>query len=243
MENENEKQEIPEWFNTHPLAAAYKQQKAAETLKQRQTVAEKLESILAEIRAGHPEAEAALCSVLEDLKAAEKQVTALRAEAGQAYRDLQILKANAAHRQDILEAQLLGNYDSRIDEALDFFRNKIDELRRPGKISTRPMGAERNLFTMTKRIRIESNHNAVAEAMAYCRNAVTRLESLKLIPEFPADEIEGLKEGIPSIDRYQEFEGERSLPRDAPITAGAPSDYMLGKLYERADKALRQRRV
>ena len=241
METESETK-IPEWFNTHPLAEAYKQQKAAETLLHRQAAAEKLEAVLADIRAGFPEAEASLSSILEDLNQAEKQVTALRAEAGQAYRDLQILKANAAHRQDILEAQLLGNYDSRIDAALDFFRNKIDDLRRPETLNTIPRGSTRNLFTMKKTVRLESNYNAVAEALQFCRDAITLLEGWKLLPEYPAQEVEDLKAGIPSIDRYEEFEGERSLPRDAPVTAAAPLDYTLQKLYERADKALRRRR-
>ena len=233
METKNEKQEIPEWFATHPLAAAFKQEQALETLKQRQDSAGRLESILADIRAGFPEQEASLASVLEDLKQAEKHVIDLRAEAMETGRTLQIAKADLDRKRQAVEVSLYSTYDPRIDEAQDFFRTKLDDLRRPGVLDTRPMGASRNLIKMNKVVKMESNFDAVNEAMQYCRGAITRLESLKLIPEFPESEIEGLKEGIPSIDRYQEYTAERSLPKDPPVTAGAPSDYEIKKLLQR----------
>jgi hypothetical protein len=80
---------------------------------------------------------------------------------------------------------------------------------------------------------VENNFSAVAEAMQYCRDAIAQLELMKLIPEFPGSEVEALKEGIPATDRYQEYHAERSLPKDAPITAGAPSDYEIKKLLQR----------
>ena len=232
-QTETENQEIPEWFDKHPLAEAYKQQKAAETLQHRLEAAERLEAVMAEIRAGFPEQEAALCSVLEDLKAAEKLVVALRAEAGQAYRDLQIAKADLDRKKQAIETQLFSTYDQRIDEAQSFFRDRLDDLRRPGKISTRPMGATRNLFTLTKEVRTESNYDAILEASAYCRDAIAKLESMKLLPEFPEAEIEALKQGVPSIDRYVEYCAERPLPKDGPISAAAPTDYEIQKLLAR----------
>ena len=241
METEHGQETIPAWLDKHPVMKAYQQEKQAETLKHRQTAAEKLEGIKTEIRAGFPEQEASLSSILEDLKQAEKQVTALRAEAMEAGRTLRVLKADSERRRQAVETELYSTYDQRIDEAQDFFRDKLDDLRKPGKVSTRAMGVERNLFTLTKEVRTECNRDAVLEAVGYCMNAVTRLESLKLIPEYPAAEVEKLKEEIPSIDVYKEYCAERSLPKDAPVTAAAPLDYTLQKLYERADKALRRR--
>lgn len=242
METKNENQEIPKWFENHPLAAAFKQEQEAKTLKHRQEAAERLEAIKTEIAEGFPEQEAALSSILHDLKAAEKRLAGLKSEAGQAYRDLQISKAALDRKKQTVETELYSTYDERIDEARDFFQNKLDSLRRPETLNTIPRGSTRNLFTMKKTVRLESNHLAVAEAMQYCRDAITTLEDLKLCPEFPEAAVESLKEGIPTTDRYQEFEGERSLPRDPPLDAGCPSDYEIESLLQKADKMIRRRR-
>ena len=151
----------------------------------------------------------------------------------EAGRTLRIAKADLERKRQAVEVSLYSTYDSRIDEALDFFRTKLDDLRKPGKVSTRAMGATRNLFTLTKEVRTESNYDAVLEAAAYCRDAVAQLELMKLIPEFPEAEIEALKEGIPSIDRYQEYTAERPMPKDAPLGAAAPTDYEIKKLLQR----------
>ena len=242
METEHRQETIPSWFDKHPLAAAFKEQQQAETLKRRQAAAEKLEAVKAEIAEGFPEEEASLCSVLEDLKAAEKHVTALRAEAGQAGRTLRLLKADSEHRRDIIETQLYGNYDPRIDEAQSFFRDRLDDLRRPGVIDIVRMGAERNIFTMSKVVKVENNCNAINEALQYCRDAIKQLEAMKLIPEFPEAAVEDLKACVPSIDRYQEFTGEKPFPKDPPLDAGCPSDYEIESLLQKADKMIRRRR-
>ena len=233
MNTEQENQEIPSWFDKHPLAEAYKQQKAAETLEHRQTAAGKLEAVNAEIAAGFPESEAALCSVLEDLKATERRLADLRREAGQAYRDLQISKAALDRKKQTVEVELYSTYDQRIDEALDFFRTKLDDLRKPGVIDSRRLGASRDLIRQNKEVRLENNFEAVEAAMAFCRGAIAKLESMKLIPEYPAAAVEKLKEEIPSIHVYQEYTAERPMPKGAPIDAGAPTNYEIQRLLAR----------
>ena len=233
METENGQETIPAWFQQHPLLESFKKEKQAETLQRRQAAAQRLEAVNAEIAAGHPEQEASLSSILEDLKQAEKHVADLRAEAAEAGRTLRLLKADSERRRAAVEVELYSTYDQRIDEAQSFFRDRLDDLRKPGVIDSRPMGAERNLVTMRKETRTECNRDAVLEAMGYCMNAVTRLESLKLCPEYPAQEVEKLKEEIPAIDRYVEYCAERPLPKDGPISAAAPTDYEIQKLLAR----------
>ena len=231
--DENEKQEIPEWFNTHPLAAAYKQQKAAETLQHRLEAAERLEAVKTEIRAGFPESEASLASVLQDLKAAERHVTDLRAGAMETGRTLQIAKADLERKRHAVEVSLYSTYDERLDAAQAFFRDKLDDLRQPGVIDTRPMGSERDLIRQSKVVKMENNFEAVDEAMQYCRDAIEKLEAWKLRPEYPESEIEELKQGVPSIDRYVEYCAERPMPKGAPIDANAPTNYEIQRLLAR----------
>ncbi len=232
-QTETENQEIPKWFDKHPLAAAFKQEQEAKTLEQRRATAEQLEGIKTEIRAGFPAQEAALCSVLEDLKQTEKRLADLRREAGQAYRDLQISKAALDRKKQAVEVELYSTYDQRLDEAQGFFRDRLDDLRKPGTIDTRSMGSDRDLVKLNKVVKMVCNRDAVLEATGYCMNAITRLEALKLCPEYPAQEVEKLKQEIPPIDRYVEYCAERAMPKGAPIDAGAPSDYEIKKLLQR----------
>ena len=232
MNSENET-ETPAWFDKHPLAEAYRQEKAAETLKQRQEAAERLEAIKTEIAEGFPEQEAALSSILHDLKAAEKQAVALKLEAEETGRKLRIAKADLERKRAAVEVELFASCDERLDQAQGFFRAKLDELRRPGTIDTRPMGAARDVLRQSKTVKMESNFNAVEEAMAFCRDAVTRLELMKLIPEYPAAAVEKLKEEIPSIHVYQEYTAERPMPKGAPIDANAPTNYEIQRLLAR----------
>jgi len=52
--------------------------------------------------------------------------------------------------------------------------------------------------------------------MAYCRAAITELENMKLAPAVDAERIAALKAGIPKIDVYTEYPGQKPFPRDPP---------------------------
>ena len=233
METENRQETIPAWFQQHPLLESFKKEKQAETLQRRQEAGEKLESILADIRSGFPEEEASLASVLQDLKAAERHLTDLKLEAEETGRKLRIAKNDLERKRAAVETELFSTYDPRIDEAQAFFRNKLDDLRQPGVIDSRRLGASRDLIRQNKEVRLENNFEAVEAAMAFCRGAIAKLESMKLIPEYPAAAVEKLKEEIPSIHVYQEYTAERPMPKGAPIDAGAPTDYEIQKLLAR----------
>ncbi|MFH0789565.1 MAG: hypothetical protein V2B13_18390 [Pseudomonadota bacterium] len=142
------------------------------------------------------------------------------------------------------EAILFETADPRIDEGIQFFRDKLDDLRKPGKISSRGMKVELNLFTDTKTLTTESNADAVHEAILYCQNSIKLLEAMKLWPEFHIEGIQELKDELPSIDVYQEVTGQKPAwprintdPRSL-FKSDSQMDWELGKLNEKFKKLM-----
>ncbi len=62
---------------------------------------------------------------------------------------------------------------------------------------------------MTRTVKVDSNAQAVHEAIKYCQGAITSLEKMKLTPELDLPGIEALKVGIPRIDIYTEVTWEK----------------------------------
>ena len=108
---------------------------------------------------------------------------------------------------------MIRTADPQIDEAIDFFREKLDFLRQDGRISTQRFGVKsRDFFKNKINSKISSNFESVGSAMKYCQKAIKTLELWKLEPELDLGKIEDLKSGIPSIDTFQETDCERPIP-------------------------------
>jgi hypothetical protein len=131
-----------------------------------------------------------------------------------------------------------------IDKAITFFRERLDFLRKPGRISTTNAGAELNLVGWKKNVRVQTNNPAIKQALAYCLGAIAQLEGMKLNPELDADTIDQLRAELPSIEVYTEFQGEKPLERAPGPRDGLPSDdemaWRFGTLMEKAGKLLRR---
>lgn len=201
----------------HPMMKAILAEKAAAVLAKRREVAGKIEALkkerdvvipklqadLAGKETKYLKAKAALEAASDEFKTAKHALTS------ESYQYDNVLRQH--------EAILIETADPAIDEAITFFRGKLDELRKPGFISSRGMETKRNLFTETVTRTTESNADAVRSVLAYCQAAIKGLESLKLSPEFPVELIQELKYGIPSIEEYQEVTGEKPMPESKGI--------------------------
>jgi hypothetical protein len=143
------------------------------------------------------------------------------------------------------EAVLYETTDPALNTAITFFMEKFDDLRKPGRISSRGMTVENNLIADTKTLTTETNKNAVLGALAYCQAAIKLLEALKLSPEFHVEEIQGFLDRIPSIDEYQEVSGKKPFwqrvvnPRDL-LKSDSQLDWEMGKLNEKFKKVMRK---
>ncbi len=106
------------------------------------------------------------------------------------------------------------------------------------------MNVERNIFMDTKTVTVETNAAAVRDALQYCQGAIKGLEALKLSPEIHIEGIQELKDGIPSIEVYQEDSGKKPLPGSKGINprhllkSDSQLDWELGKLNEKFKKIM-----
>lgn len=237
-------EELRKTIEASPLTQQIKAEKAAEVLAKRREAAEKIE-VLKKAQAD------SLPKLQADLAGKEAEYLKAKAEMEVAGGEFQSARAklsmesqsfdNEIRRQ---EQALIETADPRIDETIQFFRDKLDELRKPGKISSRGMNVERNLFTDTKTITVETNKDAVRDALAYCQAVIKGLEALKLSPEFHIEGIQELKDALPSIEVYKEVTGEKPLPGSKGVNprhllkSDSQMDWELGKLNEKFKKLM-----
>ena len=227
-----------------PAIRAFREEERAETLERRKAAAARLADL-------DREAAERIPAMIEDVteqeriwKEHEQAGTVIRAAllARRAALSRARLDLDSARRDP--EEALLETYDPRIDEAIEFFRKRLDYLRTPGRISNVAAGSERNIFTMEKTIIQESNFKAVNVALQYSQNAISRLESMRLQPRYDAEAVAKLKTEMPKIDFYETIESEKDLEKifrpDDPFHQAARELNALEALAAKADEILKK---
>lgn len=231
--------------DSHPMMKAIIEEEASVVLAQREEAAGKIAALKAEQSETIPRLQADLAEKEAEFNKAKAAMDAALTEFRQARSKLSGKSFHISHQIGLQNQILIETAAAEIDEAIQFFRDKLDFLRSPGRINLRALGVERNLFAWKKNVKGESNLNAVHSALAYCRDAIKQLELMKLTPALDVEKIEQIKAGIPSIDVYSEVSGERSLPRVSinPLDS-LPSDSEMNrkknKLLQKADKVLKK---
>ena len=246
MKKDMEKAEMEKLLKTiegHPLTQQIMAEKAAEILAKRRAAAEAIEVL-------KKEREEKILRLQADIEAKEakykKAKAALDADLGELKSVRAALSAENNNFDTAIrnhETVLIETADPSISSAIEFFQAKLDDLRKPGRISSRGMTVERNIFTDTKTVTVETNKDAVLGALAYCQAAIRGLGALKLSPEFHIEGIQELKDGIPSIEVYQEDSGKKPLPGvntdpRSLLKSDSQLDWEIGKLMEKAKKVL-----
>lgn len=195
----------------HPMMRALLAEKAAETSARRQEVKLKIEGlrkeeadIIPKLQADRQEKE------LKYQKAKEALQTASDEFRG-AYLALSTESNRISHEIGQQGQVLIETADPAIDEAITFFREKLDWLRTPGRINRIGRADTRNLFTWKKTTTEENNVQAVRDALAYCQAAILELERMKLLPELDLARIERMKVKVPDIEVYTEYTGEKPM--------------------------------
>jgi hypothetical protein len=139
---------------------------------------------------------------------------------------------NAISQQETI---LFKSADPMIDEAITFFREKLDWLRDSSRISQNARGSESNIFTEKKMVKVESNLDAILSALRYCQEAVAELERMKLTPALDLQKIEGMKKGIPDIGIFTEYTGEKPVHR---VNTVSQAHWSIGRLNEEFKKVM-----
>ena len=229
-------EELRQVIEASPLIKKINEDKASEILAQRTAAANKIENLnldMAATRIIQKDIDemnlklAALDSEREEIKMAivGKQYFMMNERSG--------IQGEIRHVEEIL----LRTYDTAIDDAINFFRDKLDYLRSPGRISHSNVGSDRNIFTETVKLKRESNYPAIIKAINYCRACIDELEKMKMEPALDLEKIEAIKKEIPDINIFTENTAVKPLPgsKDNFLT------YTMGKLDEKVKKIMGKR--
>lgn len=227
-----------------PIMKTLRAEKAVATLATRTEAAGKIE-------AAKKERDEVIPKLLADRDEKEKKYLAAKVAMEAAGSEFQTARValssgsqsfdNAICRQEQI---LIDSADPAINEAITFFKEKLDYLRSPGRISIDHAGGERNIFTEKVTLKVESNAGAINSALQYCMAAIKALEILKLSPSLDIQKIEEMKKGIPDIDIYTGSEGEKPLPGSKGVNplhllkSDSEIDWSLGKLNEKFKKVM-----
>jgi hypothetical protein len=206
-------------IETNPMVLVARAEKAAANKAKRADAAGKIKAAERERAAVIPELQA-------DIETKEGLYLKAKAAVDDATNQWRTAKATLTSQNHQFEMTinratdiLIDTADPAIDEAIQFFRDKLDWLRAPGRISHAAVGSGRNLFTMTKTTRSESNVASIHAAMQYCQTAIKELLEMKLTPAVDLKQIERLKAKIPDTGKYIETTGEHPIEKAPPPVA------------------------
>jgi len=228
----------------HPLMKQILAEKAAAILATRTEAAEKIKDLEKERDKIIPTLQADLAEKEGKFKKAKETLDIETDEFRKAKAVLSSKSYTFGNSINQQQEVLYETAPEEIDEAVTFFTDKLSFLRSPGRISRTSIGSEKNLFAWKKTVRGETNRDAVLSALTYCQLCIKELELMKLEPELDTEKIERMKAGVPSIDVYTEYQGEKPLERTPHPLAGLPSDSELDwkrdNLMEKAKRLLKR---
>jgi len=232
----------------HPLTKKLRAEHEGKVLKERQDAANTLERLRKDAEIAIPELHVAVVEAEAELTSHDAARQALATKAAETRLALARERGRFEREKNAAEYVLLSNYDSRIDQAIEFYRDKFEDIRkkRPDR-DTAPW--ETNLITMTRKVFSRSNTESIVAALKYCNCAIAELEEMRLEPVVDLEKIETLKRRIPEVSEFQEYLGEKPLPPPPPdavdmirsAECAGTNDYLLRKLHEKADRLLRRR--
>ena len=187
----------------------FKQKEAAEILEKRQEVAGKIAALEAERSEKLPKLQSALAQKEKAMKQAESALEKATVD----YNRVRTEKWGRSHQFDYQIGQqralMIETADPAIDGAIKFFQLKLDWLRRPGRFSRSAQGSALDLVSLKRTTKEINNSLAISDALKYCQDAIQKLELMKLQPVFDGGSVEELKAGVPPLDVFFEFSGER----------------------------------
>jgi hypothetical protein len=245
--NNSEKLEkMIEKLEEHPIIQQILADESAQNIARRREAAGKIEDLEKAQAEALPKLHANVDEKEADFFRAKAAFENASSEFNLARHELTAATHNYERQINAFKNVLFESCDPVIDETIQFFREKLDWLRRPGRISCDARGSERNLFNETMTLTSESNKNAVLQAMSYCREAIAALELLKFEPECDSARIEEMKAGIPPIDVFAESSVKKALPGSKIPTAmqllksDDQINWEIGKINEKVRKILKR---
>ncbi|RJQ27699.1 hypothetical protein C4565_04940 [Candidatus Parcubacteria bacterium] len=192
-------------LENHPVVKQIVGDEAARLLKERQGIAANLEKARQKAEAVLPGFQAKVDAAMTDLKAGYDKLQGLTLKAAEARSALCSKQLEIDREISDAEAALRESCDPRIDEAIRFFWDQGEILKRNpihrGDEFTGygPMG---EMWSA-----ILNNWDAVLSAINHCRAMTRELEEMKLLPAVDLERIEEMKK-IPDPNQMKKTGGQ-----------------------------------
>lgn len=202
---------LPEWFTNHPMTAKIIEEQREAIIAQRREQVAELERIEKEEISKIPHLMRAVGKAKTEYEHAEQELKKIKGKLWAAAADLRGVRYQIDRRQQEAEVALRALIDPAISDALSFFREKIDALRKT-ELKFQEYQAQENPITGKQAITRWTNSRATLEAINFCRAAIKELEKMVLRVEPDTARIEELKAGIPDHNRETIFEFVKERP-------------------------------
>lgn len=230
----------------HPLLKKYNAEAAAENLKIREKAAKELEALEEELRQTAPKLHAEVERTEAEAREAKAAFDKAAVAARQAVNASVTATMAIEHRKNRPRGVLLDSYDPRLDEAIEWFRDKHEKVRHQApNVQTHDAG--KDLVSLTKKLKTFSTQPAILTATEYCRQCIKVLEAMKLRPRYDNEAVERLKAEIPDTSEFTETSIEKPMDGSRGVNPLHlfPSDsqlaYEAGLIEERFQKIMRRK--
>jgi hypothetical protein len=206
-------EELSSFLNTSPIIKDFLKKKSTELIAQR---AEKIEdkkilnSELLKVAKERAKLDVDTLTALANLEASKRKIiTDASSKVKPLAEKIKTLE-NAVKTHDSF---LRCNYDPAIDQALEFFREKLDSLLL--KIPYRSVGIGDTKLSGLQEYLIQTNRAAILQAIDYARTAIQELGAMKTEQAACDERINQLKAEIPNTELLNEtISWTDAKPRD-----------------------------
>ena len=234
-------------FWEHPIGRRFKEEEEAERLAKRKAAA-------AEIAAANEEAETVLPGLRAKLAEAEDKLTAhdqrrqeVVAKVQEARAALWSAEQPLDGRRSRAEAVLYDTAPSELAEGQEFFRSRIDELRRkPANVQQRKGG--KDLLHERVEMVTFTNAPAINEALTFCRACVSELEQMKFEATPDIGRIAEMRRSIPDVETLTKISSDKAIAGSKGMSVeiklacmASEREHRKEVLEKKGDKLMRRR--
>lgn len=236
---------LPAWFEEHPVTKKIKADHEAEHIKGREEIVREIERLRDEARE-IPCTDDAVEEIREEIRKKEGELLELKAKAEKRVAETRRRRLNIETHISRLQGELLESASPRLDTEIEYFEAIFEKLRSPAKIHSQSYQGERDLFNETQEVITASNLAAIEEALKYCRVAVDEIGRMKFQAEPDEARLKELRENVPNWEERRELVGVKVMPGlkgTNPLhrfPSDSELDWRMGKLLEKAKKLLRK---
>jgi len=202
----NIEKEFAEFIQKSELAQAFRDKKRKDLTSNRQKAIDAVQPLEIERIDIADKMRAAKKRYTDDRERMIQELKVFDQRASAEIMDL-LTRINAIEREiNTLQAYLRINYEQEIADALEFFTGKIREVMTE-PIRKSEIVTDRKLSGKAETT-VYSNTEAVLSYLAYCKSAISELESMKIsTAECDVVRIEALKAGLPDYKEISEKKG------------------------------------